>query len=50
MTARRIACIRLPDPAPALEGDARAALAGALLSAAPRVISTVAVVPVPTTA
>lgn len=38
MMPRRIACIRLPDPAPALEGDARAALAGALLSAAPRVI------------
>jgi protein ImuB len=38
MTARRIACIRLPDPAPALEADARAALSGALLAAAPRVI------------
>lgn len=38
MTARRIACIRLPDPAPALEAGARAALAGALLAAAPRVI------------
>jgi protein ImuB len=38
MSTRRIACIRLPDPAPALEADARAALAGALLAAAPRVI------------
>ncbi|HEX2209848.1 MAG TPA: hypothetical protein VHG93_19360 [Longimicrobium sp.] len=38
MTARRIACIRLPADAPALEGGARAALAGALLGAAPRVI------------
>ncbi|HEX5871193.1 MAG TPA: hypothetical protein VFY65_12290 [Longimicrobium sp.] len=38
MTPRRIACIRLPDPAPALEAGARAALSGALLAAAPRVI------------
>lgn len=36
--SRRIACIRLPSGSPAAEGDARAALAGALLAAAPRVI------------
>lgn len=36
--ARRIACIRLPAGAPELGGDARAALAGALLAAAPRVV------------
>ena len=37
---RRIACIRLPSPptgAPAPAAEARAALAGALLRAAPRV-------------
>ncbi|HEX2081746.1 MAG TPA: hypothetical protein VHG08_28840 [Longimicrobium sp.] len=35
---RRIACIRLPADAPALDADARGTLAGVLLAAAPRVV------------